>query len=158
MNHNMLVSVIIPTYKRSVKYLSRAVESVLRQTYEWIEVVVVDDSPNEYTRVCKPSYANRHLEHQALNAKIRRWSETKANVRIFPIDKYIASDHDVLDTINHFTKRVYYDLARDLVEVFLQNNVEHISLKGKGSLFYSSLKQYLRLFRQRLRRSIEKRD
>ena len=37
------VSVIIPTYKRSA-YLKRAVESALSQTYENIEVLVVDDN------------------------------------------------------------------------------------------------------------------
>ncbi|MCG8500244.1 MAG: glycosyltransferase [Firmicutes bacterium] len=38
------VSIIIPTYKRS-KFLSRAVDSALNQTYPHIEVVVVDDNP-----------------------------------------------------------------------------------------------------------------
>lgn len=42
------VTVIIPTYKRDVFYLSRAVESVLQQTYANIEVIVVDDSPSDY--------------------------------------------------------------------------------------------------------------
>ena len=39
----MKVSVIIPTYKRA-KFLIRAVNSVLFQTYENVEVVVVDDN------------------------------------------------------------------------------------------------------------------
>lgn len=43
-----LVSVIIPTYKRSVEYLARAVESVCNQTYRPIEIIVVDDSPDTY--------------------------------------------------------------------------------------------------------------
>lgn len=38
-----MVSVIIPTYMRS-NMLSRAIESVLAQTYENIEVVVIDDN------------------------------------------------------------------------------------------------------------------
>ncbi len=48
MNSKILVSVIIPTYKRSVQYLSRAVNSVLNQTYPHVEIVVVDDSPADY--------------------------------------------------------------------------------------------------------------
>ena len=43
-----LVSVIIPTYKRTWDYLHRAVTSVLDQTYRHIEVIVVDDSPDAY--------------------------------------------------------------------------------------------------------------
>lgn len=43
------VTVIIPTYKRTVEYLSRAVKSVVDQTYENTEIIVIDDSPSTYT-------------------------------------------------------------------------------------------------------------
>lgn len=41
--NNLLVSVVIPTYKRS-DTLSRAIDSVLAQTYKNIEIIVVDDN------------------------------------------------------------------------------------------------------------------
>lgn len=44
-----MVSVIIPTYKRPVSFLSRAVESVISQTFTNIEVIVVDDSPESFS-------------------------------------------------------------------------------------------------------------
>ena len=43
MNNNYLVSVIIPTYKRS-DMLPRAISSVLSQSYENVQVVIVDDN------------------------------------------------------------------------------------------------------------------
>lgn len=40
------MSVVIPTYKRS-DYLIRAIESVRKQTYENIEIIIVDDNPKD---------------------------------------------------------------------------------------------------------------
>jgi glycosyltransferase involved in cell wall biosynthesis len=50
-NSGTLVSVVIPTYKRS-KYLQGAIKTAVGQTYEDIEVIVVDDGSTE-------SYANK---------------------------------------------------------------------------------------------------
>ncbi|MHC5529878.1 glycosyltransferase family 2 protein [Priestia megaterium] len=38
------VSVVIPTYKRNRDFLKRAIDSVLAQTYENVEIVVIDDN------------------------------------------------------------------------------------------------------------------
>ena len=38
-----MVTVIIPTYKRA-RFIERAVESVVNQTYKDIEIIVVDDN------------------------------------------------------------------------------------------------------------------
>ncbi|MBG9978581.1 glycosyltransferase family 2 protein [Ruoffia tabacinasalis] len=43
-----LVSVVMPTYMREPKLIKRAINSVLNQTYRSIELIVVDDSPNDY--------------------------------------------------------------------------------------------------------------
>lgn len=49
----VLVSVVIPTYKRTVEYISKAVESVINQTYPNVEIVVVDDSTAAYEKRCE---------------------------------------------------------------------------------------------------------
>lgn len=62
-----LVSIIIPTYKRS-NILSRTIDSVLKQTYKNIEVIVVDDNnPNtEFrlaTELLMSKYQDKRLKY-----------------------------------------------------------------------------------------------
>lgn len=44
---NDKVSIIVPSYKRHKNLFSRAIESLLNQSYENIEIVVIDDNGNE---------------------------------------------------------------------------------------------------------------
>lgn len=94
----------------------------------------------------KASYENRHLEHAAMNQKIEAWAKGKDNVKLICYDRYIHSQSDFLDTINHFVKRVYYDLATDLVEMLGDAHV-----KGRMSLYKERAKQKLRLLKNKLR-------
>ncbi len=43
-----LISVIMPTYKRPYKMISRAIQSIINQTYKNFELIIVDDSPHSY--------------------------------------------------------------------------------------------------------------
>lgn len=45
---NCLVSVVVPTYKRSLNYISRAVQSLLDQTYDNVEILLIDDNLPDY--------------------------------------------------------------------------------------------------------------
>jgi len=58
---NQLVSIIVPVYKVE-KYLARCVESLLAQTFNEIEIVLVDDgSPDRCGELCD-EYAERYPE------------------------------------------------------------------------------------------------
>ena len=103
------------------------------------------------TRACpkcaKLSYQNRHLEHAAMKCEIEKWAQDKNNVKLICYDKYIHSDSDFFDTINHFVKRVYYDLATDLVAIF-----GNAYVKGRLILYKERIKQVLRQSKNKLRR------
>lgn len=58
MDNQTLVSIVIPTYNRE-KYVGEAIESALAQTYQNIEVIVVDNCSNDRTWEIIRRYAEK---------------------------------------------------------------------------------------------------
>jgi glycosyltransferase involved in cell wall biosynthesis len=60
MDHSPLVSIIIPTFNRA-EVLSKAIESVLHQTYTNTEIIIVDDGSTDNTQQILNRFNNRIL-------------------------------------------------------------------------------------------------
>lgn len=61
LDKKQLVSVIIPTYNVE-RYISRAIESLLQQTYKHIEIIIVDDASTDRTPKVIEYYVKKYPE------------------------------------------------------------------------------------------------
>lgn len=59
MNKSYKISVIIPTYYRN-EYLIRAVRSVIKQTYDNYEIIIIDDSKEKHAETTVQDLKNKH--------------------------------------------------------------------------------------------------
>ena len=61
MSYKPLVSVVIPTFNRS-KVLSRAIKSVLNQTYSNLECIVIDNNSTDTTQYILENITDKRLK------------------------------------------------------------------------------------------------
>lgn len=59
MSSNALVSVIIPAYNAE-KFIGRSLDSVIKQTYPAIEIIIIDDGSSDNTATICRDYMNRY--------------------------------------------------------------------------------------------------
>ena len=120
-------------------------------------LILLLGSERQYCGASSPSYEGRHKYHIMLNKLIRDWAQDKSNVIVLSYDNYIKSNSDFIDTINHFTKKVYYELAKDLIKIFRANTENNIAVKGITYLILSTLKQRARVLKSKILKKGNKR-
>ena len=106
-----LISVIVPVYKVE-KYLNQCIESVLAQTYQNLEIILVDDgSPDRSGEICE-EYAKKDTRIRVLH-KSNGGLSTARNTGLQIISgAYIA----FLDSDDYLAPDMYETLYRELIE------------------------------------------
>ena len=61
------------------------------------------------------NYEDRHNTHAAMNRAVEKWAADKNNVQLIHLGDYVVSQEDYADSINHFSKRVYFEMTKDLL-------------------------------------------
>ena len=74
-----LVSVCVPTYNRSALLVERAVASVLSQTYQNLELVIVGDHCTDDTEEALAKISDPRLRFENLPARVRKYPQTVEN-------------------------------------------------------------------------------
>jgi hypothetical protein len=60
------------------------------------------------------AFAGHAAFHREVNAMAREFAEGKENVRLVEATKYIRSQSDYADCIDHYSRNVYYEMAQEL--------------------------------------------
>lgn len=103
------VSVIIPIYKVE-KYLSRCLDSVVNQTLDDIEIVLVDDgSPDSCPEICD-RYAKKDSRIKVIHKKNEGLGYARNSGMLIATGEYIA----FLDSDDYVSKDMYEKVYSEL--------------------------------------------
>jgi len=139
------ISVVIPTYKRP-HLIGRAIRSVLNQTYQNFEIVIVDSSPDNETEKVANSFNDRRIKY--IHNKVRTYPPAARNqgVRESSQDsKYIAflDDDDqyfplfLEKTIKRLEEKNYLAFVTTYAELRAQSGEKLPKIHGKLNEFWT---------------------
>lgn len=146
------VSIIIPVYNVEL-YLSECLESVLRQTYEYLEVILIDDGSTDSSgRICDEYAAKDNrtvVVHQknagAANAKNAGLDLSTGDYIAFVDSDDIVDEKWIETMLMHLTKEDA-DLVECDFDSFTKTKMTHPVKRGTGLQLFSPnayMEQYL---------------
>lgn len=112
------------------------------------KLVLILGSEIEYKDNLQQAYADRHKFNKKLNDLVRSWASQEQRLKILDVNKFIESQEDFTNNINHFTKLVYYRMSQELIEIVGDSSLKPRTVFCKIKLAISTfVKKILRKFR-----------
>lgn len=120
------------------------------------KLILCIGSELEYEGNCQEAYSDRHIRHKELNAKIRSWAENKDRVFIIDVNDFITGQDKYTNNINHFTKEVYYEMSKALVEIVNGSGDNTISFASDMDIRISNIKGKIKRIPNKIVRMLNK--
>lgn len=62
-------------------------------------------------------YHQTAVSHHAINNVVKELAKNDNRLRYIDVDEFVKSEKDITDSINHYQTRVYYEIAKAMIEV-----------------------------------------
>lgn len=96
-----------------------------------------------YLKNTDKTYEGRHLEHKIFNDKLREFAEENSRIKLLDLNSVLKNQSDFTNNINHFHRRVYFDIAKMANDLIYEITGSQIKHKGVTFLYLSILKTQL---------------
>lgn len=150
-------------FKRDFEYVGRIQPEEIVQNISLIYkhlapdavLILVLGSEIPYEANTQRAYQDRHLYNAKLNHLLREWAKDKPRVAFIDVNRHLEGQSSFTNNINHFTRNIYYQMSKDLVEIVNRDQTIHLNQNSKASVFIR--KNWKRLV-NKLRRMLSKKS
>lgn len=112
---NKKVSFIVPIYNAS-KYLSRSIESILNQSYDNLEIILIDDASTDNSKEIMKKYALEDNRIKPIYSEVNQGVSRTRNMGL----KSISGDYVIfMDADDYITK--------DMVKIMIDKSIKYNS-------------------------------
>lgn len=102
-------------------------------------LVLMLGSEKEHLANTMKAYENRHEFVRELNTKIKKAFEKNDNVKFICFTDFVTGQQDYADSINHFSKIVYYKASQKVIEIIEENTGREIKRRSQIFLFATKI-------------------
>lgn len=146
------ISVIVPVYNME-KYLSRCMEPLLHQTYENLEIILVDDGSKDHSPKLCDDYARKdarvrviHKENGGSSSARNAGIEAATGEYIGFLDSDDYPDTDMYETLYRVAKEKQADVVQTMSKDFdEEGNLVKDAYKSGGAVNFLSREEMFRL-------------
>ncbi len=109
------------------------VQRLLSKLPSSTKVCYILGSETPYEKNVQPNYEGRHLVYREINKKMRAFAANNDRIRLIDVNEFIRGQEDFTNNINHFHRRVYYEIAAKANEYI--GELTGIKLKQKSTFY-----------------------
>lgn len=135
------------------------VEELLKKTNPHTKICYMLGSETPYDNNSQENYKGRHLIYKEINDLMREYAKTHDRILLIDFNDYIKSQQDFTNNINHFQRRVYYEVATKANEYIGKSTGDKLKQKSKLYLYFKTFADKIALtgfFQTRLWKIIRK--
>lgn len=112
---NNKVSVIVPIYNAS-KYLSRSIESILNQSYENLEIILIDDCSTDNSKEIIKKYALKDTRIKPFYSEVNQGVSKSRNIGL----KSVSGDYVMFMDADDY-------IVKDMIKIMLEKAIKYNS-------------------------------